>query len=65
VIRRLAARGELPASFHAPIPPSTRLAARDIASLLAEPGAALEPGAAAEPSADPAAPIDPAAVGLD
>ena len=28
VIRRLAARGELPPGFHAPIPPSPRRAAR-------------------------------------
>jgi hypothetical protein len=27
VIRRLAARGELPPSFHAPVPPSPRLGA--------------------------------------
>jgi len=27
IIRRLAARGELPAGFHAPIPPSPRAAA--------------------------------------
>jgi hypothetical protein len=65
VIRRLAARGELPASFHAPIPPSTRLAARDIASLPAELGSASELDAATEPVADSTAPIDPTAVGLD
>src|SRR6476659_6954769 len=40
VIRRLAARGELPASFHAAIPPSLRLAARDASSGGVEPGAA-------------------------
>ncbi|HXU84550.1 MAG TPA: glycosyltransferase family 4 protein [Verrucomicrobiae bacterium] len=63
VIRRLAARGELPASFHSAIPPSPRLVARDALSLT-EPVSDL--AGAAELGAPPdSVPTDPTAVGLD
>ena len=45
VIRRLAARGELPASFHAPIPPSSRAAS-------AVAGSAIEAGIGAAPGVE-------------
>ena len=60
VIRRLAARGELPASFHSAIPPSQRVLIRDS-------GIALEPGVpmAPEERGEPDEPIEPSAVSLD
>jgi phosphatidyl-myo-inositol alpha-mannosyltransferase len=62
VIRRLAARGELPSSFHAPIPPSPRIAARDVPN--APPPSAAEglPEAAAS---EPTIPVESSSVGLD
>jgi hypothetical protein len=57
VIRRLAARGELPASFHAPIPPSPRLVARDAHGPAGAPSSAEAPS-----SADP---VESGSVALD
>ena len=52
VIRRLAARGELPASFHAAIPPSPRIARDSVSTVeLGVPVGPGEPDETSEPSA--------------
>jgi len=53
VIRRLAARGELPAGFRAPVPPSARQAAGG-----RDEGRAVAPAGAVDPISPPELPID-------